>query len=227
MKQLITIIFLFFWVNIYSQEIKKTQDIGLWTGASLEYEFSKDYVLKFSQELRLFEDISEVEEYITDLGLEYKINKNFKLGVNLRYYLNKKKDKTISQDWRYNFDLKFKKKIIHGLKFKYRLRYQTAYKNLFAVVSEGMESNFRNQISFNYKLNKKNDIYLGTELFRKIIDYRKPYFNKIRFLIGDEMETKVGGFDFSIGYERELNSNYPLNYFFGRIYYKIELKREK
>lgn len=227
MKQFLSILLIFLGTNLFAQEIKKTQDLGLWTGLSIEYDLNKDYTLKLSQELRLFENLSEIEKYNSDLGLDYRINKKFNLGFSLRYYLNKEKDKTISQSGRYNFDIRYKEKIGNKFKIKYRLRFQTLYKNMFTAVSEKTESNFRNKISFDYKLNKQNNIYLGAEIFREIKVYRKPYFNKIRFSIGDEKKTKAGEFDFSLVYERELNSNYPLNYFIGRINYTFKLKHEK
>jgi len=224
-RLLLNILFLTFWVNLSAQEIKKTRDVGLWMGASIEYKFKDDYLLTFSQDLRLFESLREIDKYITDIGLEYKINKNFKLGGNVRYFLNKRSDKTISQDWRYNLDLKFKGKLSTKFKVKYRLRFQSNYKDLPAVIYEGVKSNLRNKIAINYDVNEYNLVYFSSELFREIVAYRKPYFNKMRLLVGDKVKTKLGEFDVSLGYERELNSQYPLNYFFARIYYTFKLKK--
>lgn len=224
-KLLLNILFLIAWVNLSAQEIKKTRDLGLWMGASIEYKFKDDYLLTFSQDLRLFESLSEIDKYITDLGLEYKIDKNFKFGANLRYFLNKRNNKTISQDWRYNLDLKFRAKLRTKFRLKYRLRFQSNYQDAPAVIYRGVKSNLRNKIAINYAVNDNNLAYLSSELFREIVAYRKPYFNKMRLLIGDKLQTKLGEFDTSLGYERELNSDYPLNYFFARVYYTFKLKK--
>lgn len=213
--------------TINAQEIKKTQDVGLWTGASLDVKLNKKFNLGFSQDIRFFESLTELDKYITNVGVDYKVNKYFKFGGDIRYYINKEKDKTISQNWRYSFDSHFKNKIGKRLKFKYRLRFQTVHQDLFGIVSQGSKSNIRSKASFDYKLNKRHEVFLGAELFKELVFYRKPYFNKVRFLIGDEMKTEVGDLNFKLGYERELNSDFPLNYFFCGVYYTFKIKHEK
>lgn len=225
LKKVLIIIFLFVGNNSNAQEIKKTQDLGLWLGASIEYDFKKDYTLSFAQEFRLFESLTEMDRYITDVGLDYKINKNFGIGGGLRYYLERENDKTLSQDWRYNLDFKYKRKIGSGFKIKYRLRYQNVYEGLFEAIYQGSKANVRNKLSLDYKVNKKHTIYVGAELFRKIENYRQPFFNQSRFEIGNEISNSIGKLDLSFCYERELNSNYPLNFFFGRINYTFKYKK--
>lgn len=209
----------------FSQEIIKTQDIGVWIGANLEYKIDKDYKIRLSQDLRLYENSKKVEKYITDLGLNYRINKKFSLGTNIRYFLNRKKDKTLSQDWRYNIDFKYKKKYFKKIGFKYRLRFQSIYENLFGVVKGGINSNLRNYVELKYKVNKSNSVYSSFELFREITVYRKPYFNKFRVSIGNQIESNIGNFNLSINYERALNSNYPFKFLFFRINHVFKYKK--
>lgn len=225
MKILIQFIFIFFLISVSAQGIKKTQDLGLWIGGSIAYDLTNDFKIEFEQQARFFESITELEKYITDIGIGYKINKNFGLGGNLRYYLDKEKDKRLVQDWRYNFDLKFKHKIGERVKFSYRLRFQSVYEDLFGIIDQGRVSSLRNKISIDYKLNKTNSLFVDAEIFRKLVFYRKPYFNKVRFQVGNELKTKIGKFKFAAGYERELKSDYPLNYFFGGVFYTFKIKK--
>lgn len=207
----------------FSQEIKKTQDLGAWLGVSLKHDFKKDYTLTFSQDVRLLDNLRGLDECNTDVGLNYKINKNFKLGANLRYSLNKKKDKTSSHDLRYNLDLKYKNKIADKFKVKYRFRYQNVYQNVLGKKYKGTKANIRNRIKLEYDYNKVHTPYVSTELFREIVTYRKPYFNALRCMVGDDVNTKFGDFNFAIAYVRELNSDYPLHVYFGKLTYTIDI----
>jgi len=212
-------------VNGFTQEIKKTQDIGFWISSSVAYKLKRGYKLKFSQDLRLHENSQEIEKYISDLGLDYKINKRFELGANLRYYMDKRLDKTIAQNWRYNVDFKYKKKLLKRTKLNYRLRFQSVYEDPFAVVSQGVKSNLRNLVGISYKINDRNRAEFDVELFRSIIAYRKPYFNKLRLSLGNKFDTSIGKIGVAFNYERELNSDYPFNFFFFSINHNLKLKR--
>jgi hypothetical protein len=211
-------------LNVSSQEIKTVFDVGLWTGIGVDYKLNKRYSLSFKQELRLYESFSEIEKVISDLGVDYKINKEFGLGANIRYYTEDKDDKPFANDFRYNLDFKFKKELNDFITFKYRLRYQDTYESFFDEIREEVVNTFRNKVSLDYALGK-HTIYFKTELFRRRLVYKKPYFSKIRLGVGDEFETKLGEFDYSLAYEHELGSAYPLDFFFLRVYYTFKLKK--
>lgn len=223
----ITLFFLILSSNaVNAQSQVKTNDLGIWLGASLEYKLNKKYTFNFSQDVRLFESFTAIDKYITNLGVSYKVNKHFKLSGAGRYYLNKEKDNLLSQNWRYNLSFNLKFKLNKKFKLKYRARVQTKYQFSLENVYQGRASNFRNRITIDYKLNKKNHIYFGTELFREFVFYRKPYFNKIRLILGDKLSHNLGDFNYFIGYERELNTEHPFNYTFLGIYYTFKLKNE-
>ncbi len=225
MRFRILIACLFSTLSVSAQEIKKTQDAGLWIGVSAVHDFNERYEFTASQDLRLFESLTQLDKLITDFGLVYEIDKNFKLGGNLRYSLNKKNDGDFSHDFRYNLDLRFKSKLSKRVKFKYRLRFQSTYQNFFLKENDGLKSNFRNRIRLDYKLNKKHTFYISSELFREVIAFKKPNFNQLRMLIGDKFKTSIGKFDCSLAYERELGSENPLNFFFARVYYTFKIKK--
>ena len=222
--RLLTIFILLISFNLFSQEVKKVNDIGLWTGVGVDYKLNKSYSVSFLQEIRLYESFKEIDKIISDVGIDYKINKEFGLGANIRYYMEDKDGEPFAHDLRYNLDFKFKKKLSDAMNFKYRLRYQDVYESLFNEVPEDIVTTFRNKISVDYSLNK-HVIYFGAEIFRKRIVYKKPYFNKFRLELGDEIETKLGDFDCAIAYESELGETYPLQFFFLRVNYTFKLKK--
>jgi hypothetical protein len=224
MLRLINIFIVFFTISVAAQEVKKVYDIGGWIGVGVDYKFNKSYTVSFLQEIRLYESFDDIDKVISDIGIVYKINKEFGLGADVRYYLNNHNDNVFTNDFRLSLDFKFKKKVNDILTFRYRLRYQDAYGYFFDGLSTGVVNTFRNKISLSYNLHKHN-IYLKTEIFRKREVYRKAYFNKFRLGLGDKFETGLGDFDYSIAYEHELSSKYPLKFLFLRVNYFFKIKK--
>jgi len=221
----IIILYLLLSSNLFSQQIKIVRDFGVWGGVNIEKELSKDFEINLEQQLRYYTNATKFDDYIIDFGGRYKMNKNFKLGANLRYTYNAKKWKKTENNYRYNLDLNYKAKISTKLKLYYRLRYQQEFIN-FSLESRTTNiyySEIRNKIKIKYNLHKKNKLYVSGELFRLIETFKEPYFNKIRFGVGDEIKTKIGNFNCSFGYEQEMNANYPLSFFFLKIIYTIKL----
>lgn len=227
MKYFFSLLFFIGFLQISAQEIKKTQDLGLWVGFEFKYDIHEKFRLSLLQDLRLQESISEFDKYISDLGVDYRINKHFKLAGNVRYFLNRKKDKTISQNYRYNLDLKYKTSWFSEFRVKYRLRFQSNYEELFAVVDEGVESNLRNELTLQYRLNEQHQLYFSSEIFREITAFREPYFNQARFFIGDQFQTKFGEFELAAGYERELESKRPLNLMLIKLRYSLSINNDE
>ena len=52
-----------------------------------------------------------MEKLFTHIGISYKINKKFKLGVGLRYAYARKKSLNLTHDLRYDLNLRFKQKL--------------------------------------------------------------------------------------------------------------------
>lgn len=219
------IILLFFSFSLFSQEVKVTRDLGAWGGVDIEKKLHKDFEINLEQQVRFYSDVTRFDDYIADLGGKYRINKNFKLGANLRYTYNAKRKKENENDFRYNLDLLYKGRISDKFTFYYRLRYQQEFVNLF---SEYQKTNYRysairNRVKIQYKLDKINDLFFSAELFRQIELFRDPYNNLVRVYLGDNINTKIGKFCCALGYEQEINSCNPLSFFFLKTIYTVRL----
>ena len=210
---------------LFSQQIKTVQDIGGWTGAGLDYRFKKPFTISVFQEFRFFESFSKLEQSITEAGLEYAIDKRFKIGSQLRYSYARRKDHTFSNDVRYSFDFKYKLKLPKHFTLRYRARYQNLYKNLFGFTPEGTRSNFRNKLTLGYSLNA-HFIYFSGEINRNIGNFQAPFFNKMRLNLGDKFDLQNGKLSYSLSYERELSTNYPLHFLFCRFYYTFQIQKK-
>ena len=217
--------------NLYAQQIKVTSDFGVWIGVEYEKKIFKSFDLSLAQQIRTFKNSSVLDDYLCDIGLKYPINNKFNLGTNIRYTHNNKRVKEKENNFRYNLDIGYKKELTRKIKIHYRLRYQKEYINhyrnvyyrLTGISNQKMySSGIRNKLKITFKQNKKNKFYTAAELFRLIENFREPYFNKIRFNIGEEIKSKIGRFDFSIGFEKELHSDFPYSFLFFKMIYSIK-----
>lgn len=153
------------------------------------------------------------------------MNKNFKLGTNLRYTYNSKLWKETENNYRYNLDVLYRGSISDRLVFYYRLRFEHEYVNLFSEQQTTNEdySTVRNRVKVKYEIHKIHKGYFSAELFRIIEILKAPYFNKVKFYIGDDIKTRIGKIDLSFGYEQEINENYPLSFFYIKSIYTLKL----
>lgn len=209
-----------FWSSAaFAQDIKKVRDFGLWTSVGVDYQIKKNWNLTFKQDFRLADNVSEFAKATSEFGVQYKINKQFKIAANVRYAYDRKGDKRLTNDIRYNFDFKYKLKLGESSQLRYRFRFQNNFVDLFTYYDEHTrKSNARNQIEYHYKI-KDHSLSLGAELFREFVVYRKPRFNVVRFMLGDQIKTQLGEIEYSLNYARELNAKYPMNFFFIKLGY--------
>ena len=224
-KALLLIIFLYAGALI-SQEIKVVRDFGIWSGVSFEKEVSSNYYLRLETQLRTFHNTSKIDDYILHSQCKHSINKQFDLSAGLRYILDLKRINKTEHNIRYNIDLEYKNKLTKKLRVRYRLRYQQEFVNPYLYINFFFTNNvqriysssIRNRIKLNFKYNEKHNIYSSFEVFRLFEIFREPYFNKIRLFVGNKMNH----FDFSIGFEKELNSNYPYSFVFFKTIYTFK-----
>lgn len=211
--------------SLFSQQIRVTQDFGLWSGVNIEKKLTEDFEINLEQQLRFYSNVSEFDDYLIELGGKYKMNKNFKLGSNIRYTYNARRRKDSENNYRYNLDLLYKGDLSKSLSIHYRLRYQHEYVNAFSEdqPTNINSSDLRNRVKIKYDINETHKGCISAELFRIREQFREPYFNRVRFYIGDEIRSKLGEFSVSFGYEQEINHTYPLSFFFFKTIYTLKL----
>jgi hypothetical protein len=197
-------------VRLVAQEVKVVSDLQLWTGAAVEKKMGKDWTLYLGEEIRFKHDISEINNYFTEAGLNYRINKNFALEAGYRYTRDKKKNDSYETLTRYNLDLRYKARI-DFITLDYRLRYQkeVAGWNLFDPQSD-YEKYVRSRLKVRYNDLKKITPYVSAELFQLFQPRQFPYFQYVRVLFGISYEPgKLGTFVFGYGFNREFNEVEP------------------
>jgi len=193
-----------------AQETKVVRDLQLWTGAAIEKSMGKAWTLSLKEEIRFKKDISEINNYFTDAGLRYNINKNFALELGYRYTRDKNSDDSYDKLTRYNLDLRYKGRL-DFITLTYRLRYQKEVEG-FNLIKQGTdyEKYVRNRLKISYNDFKKISPNVSAELFQ-LFEYARPAeFEYIRIQGGIKYEPgKLGAFNLAYGFNRELTSEEP------------------
>ncbi|HOY38086.1 MAG TPA: DUF2490 domain-containing protein [Bacteroidales bacterium] len=210
---------------LISQEIAVVRDAGLWAGIGVGKRITKDFQAEFNQELRLYHNCTKIDDCISDLGIDYSINRNFSIGANGRYTYNIKRDEVIENDLRYGFDMNYKARL--GLRFKLfcRARYSKEYFDAFNKISQEKltETDFRYRLKLEYQYNGMHSLYTSGEIFRTTDKLRDPYFSKIRCFAGDEIRIQSGVLNLAIGYELQNKISYRTSFVFMAISYTLKL----
>jgi len=218
----IYISFLLLWIllPLAGQDTKVVSDLGLWTGASVEKTFKKDWTLSFKQEVRLKHDISTLNNIFSQAGMRYRLNRNFALEGKYRITWDKKAEGDFEIQSRYSFDLRFKGRL-DFISIYYRLRYQKEVEGMNLLsLDEPYEKYLRNRLSVRYTDFKKFEPFVSAEIFQLFEPNQYPSFHYMRFQAGVRYTpAKYSTFRLAYGLNHELNSDLPANIYMIRINY--------
>jgi len=210
--------------SISAQEIYISNDLSLWSGLSVDKEIIKDFDLKFEQEMRLYHNMTQLDDAISNLELEYAINKAFKLGGELRYSYNKKRDRSLSHDGRYAIHLNYQFEPIKDLEINYRIKYQQKYASIDNFHRhKKIDTNWRHRIKIQWEKFDNHKIYLSSEYFRGNEQFRAAFHDKYRITLGDKMKAGPGEIGFAVGYEQELEHSFPIKMMILKLNYHFDL----
>lgn len=203
-----------------AQETKVLKDLHLWTGVKIEKTFARDWTISLEEEIRLQHNISEVNNYFTEAGLRYRINRNFALGTGFRYTRDKNRDQTYESLSRYNFDLRYKG-TLDFLTIHYRLRYQKEVETARMFDGNGpYEKQFRNRIGVRVNSLKHIEPFATAEIFQVFSPYLSPMTDYWRFVTGIRFEPgKHNQIRVGWGFNREFSTPQPAMIYMFRINY--------
>jgi hypothetical protein len=184
-------------------------DAALWLSYNLEKKLSAKTSLMINPELRFNENMTELGNAFIDVGLGYKLTKQFRVSASYRLSQLKRLDNTYGTRHRYYADVTYKTKF-GKVGFSYRLRMQQQYYQ-YNRSDNGHNSNnaIRNKIQFKYNLEKRYTPFLSAELW-----YQKTYkysnFNRLRISGGIDYEiNKLSGVTATYIYQTRFNIEDP------------------
>lgn len=195
-------------------------DLHLWTGVALEKSFAKDWRVFIAEEFRFKHDITVLNNFFTETGLRYRINKNFALEGQYRVTFDQNKDKSFDMLTRYALDLRYKGKI-DMITIYYRLRYQKEVEG-WNLVNPAIpyQKYVRNRISVRYTDFKRIKPYVSGEIFQLFEPNQNARFQYVRLMGGILYEFQnAGEVKLAWGFNRELDDVQPATIYTLKINY--------
>jgi len=208
MNNLTKSLIIFGLILIWSPKLKsQINDFQTWSNISLSKEFDSDIKISISEELRMYNNSSEIDEFFTELAVDYKVSKIFEFGLGYRFTRNftSKGNKRFEQRFDANATFDFS---VKRFDFEYRLKYQTNDEELFDQTSnKTFVSTLRNRAKISYNIkNIKLEPYISSDLFYTIDLKDISEFSKIRNAVGFEYEfSKHSSIDTFLMFEREFH----------------------
>lgn len=181
-----------------------------WNSVEIKYKPTKKWTFELEENIRFKENISEIDKYFTQLGAQYNITKQFKVGAAGRYI--RKNDNTgnvqgYENYFRFHLEAQYKHKV-NDFTFAYRMRYQNK--------NELGEDDFANQhlrfkaaIGYNIH-NWKLDPEISAEIFNHFEKEDTDGFDRYRITVGTEYNMKkYGKVKLYYRYKKQLNEDFP------------------
>lgn len=209
--------------SLHAQETKVVRDLLLWSGASVEKSLGKDWTISLGEEIRFKHNLTEINNYFTEAGVRYRINKNFALEGGYRYTRDRKSDGSYENLTRYNLDLRIREKL-DFMTIDYRLRYQKEVEGFRLYLQDtDYEKYVRHRIRFRYDDLKKVEPFVSGEVFQQYRFARTGKFHYMRVLGGVKVEPgNMGTFAIAYGFNREFTRLQPAMIFQIKIDYTYE-----
>ena len=193
---LITFCFLIFMAP--SHCLAQIDDVGLWMGVTLQSKFARKLEGSLTEQLRLSNDITRINLLLSDLGLDYSINKKLKVGLHYRF-INSNKDNYYSKRHRFYADITWKEKV-KFISFTLRERIQEQFSDYNSSETGKIpEWVLRSKLTAKIDLDKKYSPYVSFEMFY-LIDNAKE-------------ESGITDFRYETGINYEFNRIHSVNPF--------------
>jgi hypothetical protein len=201
------IIFLYFFIallcyNSFAQNIK---DAGLWATFSVQKEITKKISLTLDQEMRLRENFQRLNLFYTNIGIDYKLNKNIKISPSYRFTQKKQLEPGFSYRHRFSLDVTAKKKL-SAITLSERVRYQTEVQDYYSSrKGKLLEHYLRFKTDIKYTAPEKITPYFSCEFRYQIT---APRGNEPLSNYGFHRIRNVAGIEYKIDDSNTLNLYY-------------------
>lgn len=185
----------------------QVDDMRLWTGLTIKHKFTRKITAAITQQLRLDHDFSQIDQLLSDVGVEYELKKNLKVAFNYRF-INKNKFTYYSKSHRMYVDVSYKHKI-SKLSFTLRERIQEEFTSVHSSETGKIpEWMLRSKLTTALDLDKRYKPYLAAEMIY-LLDNAKEKgegVNALRYIAGVEYEfNRIHALDFALIYQKNMS----------------------
>lgn len=182
-KRLLSFGFLVF--AVVSTSRAQEQDFQAWGGIGITHALTKKTELSAGYEVRYENNGQQFGVSYFSAGPDYKINKHFTAGIDVRYGTNRVWDR-----FRYGAAVTYKKSI-SKLQLSLRARYEYEhYKQTIPEIGQfPAKNNFRLRLEAQYKIYKNLKLFLSSEPQYRMVASDK-FFQRVRNIGGVDWEFK-------------------------------------
>jgi hypothetical protein len=160
-------------------------DVGLWIGASAEKKMTRKLSFMLGEQLRLKNNMTEVNQFLTDAGIEYNLSKKLRGGLHYRF-ISSNQDNNYSSRHRIYINLAYKEKF-DWLTLTLRERLQNQYNDINSSETGKVPVwTLRTKLTAKFDINKNYTPYVACE-FYYLIDNAKEIdqlFSRSRYEAG-------------------------------------------
>lgn len=182
-KRLLRLLFLpalLTWSGLAAQ----VNDAQMWLTAEVEKKITPALSAAFTEEVRLTENMSEVGAVYSDLGVNYKFLKRFKVGAFGRFTLKRRLDDTYQPFWSWYAELTAREKF-KPVGLALRLRYQSRYAEYGTSERAAIASNhIRAKLTVKFDLDLKLEPYVYAETYFRTCVPAYQSFDQLRLCAG-------------------------------------------
>jgi len=205
---------------LFGQENLPHKDLRLWTGVKVEKTLWKDWTFSLEEEIRFKNHVSELSNLFTEAGIQYRINKNFRMSGAYRFTHDKKRDSTFRNLSRTHFDLRYRGRLQDfSIHYRFRIQKEVESGDMFKREAPFVRQ-LRNRIGVRYKLVNWCRPFVSAEYLRVFSPYFASLNDYWRFQLGARLEPgKVGQFKLAWGFNQELFVADPAMIYMFRVNY--------
>ncbi|WP_223269179.1 MULTISPECIES: DUF2490 domain-containing protein [unclassified Polaribacter] len=190
---------------IYQTQAQKSAEnqLGTWYMYNGSHKLSEKYALKTMAHFRYFELVSEFQQEIYRLGINYRFTKKIDLTLGASYSTGDLAYDMPSPhlyEWRLYEDLNIKSNWgKFNARHRFRLEHRFIHKN---IVTDETRNWFRYDLTVNYPLSKKWSVYAFNELFLNI-DTSKRFAQNwsgagLLHQLNEQVKLKMGYFQIKL-----------------------------
>ncbi len=203
-------------------------DAGSWNTFNIEKEINSKFTILFTEECRFKENFSRLNLFYTNLGIEYKVTKNFKAAFVYRWINKYQDDNTFSYRHRLMLDITYKHKF-GNLTASYRNRTQVEERDIYTSDDGSIPEWYsRNKFGVKYDMGKRYVPFASIEFRYQFHDPRNIESDKTwhreRYVLGAEYKINTKN-TFGAYYliQREYNVLSPQNLYIVGLEYTLTL----
>jgi len=159
-------------------------DASLWLNLAGTKELNAKTELQVSMQNRIGNNVTQYNQGSIDVGLQYKVNKLFRISGDYMLRQSRRLDGSYSTRHRFYLNLFLRKKA-GSFTFIYRNRTQMQLKDVYSS-EEGSVPVFynRNKLQVKYELNKRIELYVSEEVYSPFYNFNQIGIDRTRSSAG-------------------------------------------